>query len=63
MLQAKSQLTLQEFLNLPQEEGDITYELIDAQAVPKVSPKFFHSKGCELEKCGKSSKGLPRPGF
>ncbi len=44
MLQAKSQLTLQEFLNFPQEEGDINYELIDGQAVPKVSPKFFHSK-------------------
>lgn len=44
MLQAKTQLTLQEFFNLPPGEGDITYELIDGQAIPKVSPKFFHSK-------------------
>ncbi|OKH28533.1 Uma2 family endonuclease [Chroogloeocystis siderophila] len=34
-------LTLAEFLSLP--EGDVTYELIDGQAVPKVSPKYFHS--------------------
>ncbi len=40
----KSQLTTQEFLELPVGEGDITYELIDAQAVPKMSPKFFHSR-------------------
>lgn len=44
MLQANTQLTLQEFLDLPPGEGDITYELIEGQAVPKVSPKFFHSK-------------------
>ena len=39
-------LTLEEFLALP--EGDITYEFVDGQAVPKykspeMSPKFFHS--------------------
>ncbi|MEH1854799.1 MAG: Uma2 family endonuclease [Nostoc sp.] len=44
ILQAKNQLTLQEFLNLPTGEGDITYELIDGQAIPKMSPKFFHAK-------------------
>ncbi|MHC5856873.1 Uma2 family endonuclease [Nostoc sp.] len=44
ILQAKNQLTLQEFLNLPSGEGDITYELIDGQAIPKISPKFFHAK-------------------
>ncbi|MFW9261754.1 Uma2 family endonuclease [Nostoc sp. CALU 546] len=44
ILQAKNQLTLQEFLNLPPEEGDITYELVDGQAIPKISPKFFHAK-------------------
>ncbi|MDZ8054892.1 MAG: Uma2 family endonuclease [Aulosira sp. ZfuVER01] len=44
ILQAKNQLTLQEFLNLPLGEGDITYELVDGQAIPKMSPKFFHSK-------------------
>ncbi|MBN3905052.1 MAG: Uma2 family endonuclease [Nostoc sp. NMS1] len=44
ILQAKNQLTLQEFLNLPPGEGDITYELVDGQAIPKMSPKKFHSK-------------------
>ncbi|MEH2113587.1 Uma2 family endonuclease [Nostoc sp.] len=44
ILQAKNQLTLQEFLNLPTGEGDITYELVDGQAIPKMSPKFFHAK-------------------
>lgn len=44
ILQAKNQLTLQEFLNLPSGEGDITYELVDGQAIPKMSPKKFHSK-------------------
>lgn len=44
ILQAKNQLTLQEFLNLSPGEGDITYELIDGQAIPKMSPKFFHAK-------------------
>ncbi|MDZ7967770.1 MAG: Uma2 family endonuclease [Nostoc sp. DedSLP03] len=44
ILQAKNQLTLQEFLNLPLGEGDITYELVDGQAIPKMSPKKFHSK-------------------
>ncbi|WP_375507351.1 Uma2 family endonuclease [uncultured Nostoc sp.] len=44
ILQAKNQLTLQEFLNLSPGEGDITYELVDGQAIPKMSPKFFHAK-------------------
>ncbi|MEH1791212.1 MULTISPECIES: Uma2 family endonuclease [unclassified Nostoc] len=44
ILQAKNQLTLQEFLNLPPGEGDITYELVDGQAISKISPKFFHAK-------------------
>jgi Uma2 family endonuclease len=44
ILQAKNQLTLQEFLNLPPGEGDITYELVDGQAISKMSPKFFHAK-------------------
>ena len=44
ILQANNQLTLQHFLNLPPGEGDITYELVDGQAIPKMSPKFFHSK-------------------
>jgi len=37
-------LTLEEFLALP--EGDVTCELVNGQAVPKVSPKFFHA-GCQ----------------
>ncbi|MBC6433989.1 Uma2 family endonuclease [Nostoc sp. HG1] len=44
ILQAKNQLTLQEFLNLSPGEGDITYELVDGQAISKMSPKKFHSK-------------------
>ncbi|TRT84883.1 MAG: Uma2 family endonuclease, partial [Microcystis aeruginosa Ma_AC_P_19900807_S299] len=35
-------LTLPEFLLLP--DGDITYELVDGEAIPKMSPKFFHSR-------------------
>jgi len=44
VVQIKQQLTLEEFFNLPPGEGDITYELIDGQAIPKMSPKFFHAK-------------------
>ncbi|MEG4346144.1 Uma2 family endonuclease [Microcoleus sp. A003_D6] len=44
MIQTKTQLTLEEFLALGEGEGDITYELIDEQAVPKMSPKKFHSR-------------------
>ncbi len=44
VLQTNPQLTLKQFLNLPPDEGDITYELVDGKAIPKVSPKFFHSK-------------------
>ena len=35
-------LTLQEFLELP--EHDHNYELIEGQAIPKMSPKRFHSR-------------------
>lgn len=42
MISIKNQLTLAEFLSLP--ENDITYELIDGQAQPKMSPKRFHSR-------------------
>jgi len=38
---ATKKLTLQEFLALP--EGDVNYEFVDGQAVPKMSPKYFHS--------------------
>ncbi|MCC5643625.1 Uma2 family endonuclease [Nostoc sp. CHAB 5824] len=46
MVQSSNQrLTLEEFLALP--EGDITYEFVNGEAVPKykdneISPKFFH---------------------
>jgi Uma2 family endonuclease len=36
-----NKLTLEEFLALP--GGDVNYEFVDGYAVPKVSPKFFHS--------------------
>jgi Uma2 family endonuclease len=42
MTQLKTQLTLEEFLALP--EGDITYELINGEVKPKMSPKRFHSR-------------------
>lgn len=35
-------LTLSEFLTLP--NNDITYELIEGKAIPKMSPKRFHSR-------------------
>jgi Uma2 family endonuclease len=42
MIQTRNQLTLEEFLALP--ESDVTYELVDGQAIPKMSPKRFHSR-------------------
>lgn len=42
MLQTKKELSLEEFFALPAD--DVTYELIDGQAIPKMSPKFFHSR-------------------
>lgn len=42
MIQAKNKVTLQEFL--ARSEGDITYELVDGEAIPKMSPKRFHSR-------------------
>lgn len=41
MLQSKTNLTIEQFLAQP--ETDINYELIDGQAVAKMSPKLFHS--------------------
>jgi Uma2 family endonuclease len=38
----KSPLTLSEFLSLS--DDDITYELIDEEAIAKMSPKSFHSR-------------------
>jgi Uma2 family endonuclease len=36
-----TKLTLAEFLALP--DGDVYCEFVDGEAVPKVSPKYFHS--------------------
>lgn len=36
-----TKLTLEEFLALP--DGDVYYEFVDGEAVPKVSPKKIHS--------------------
>lgn len=41
MLTNKNNLTLEEFWALP--EGETTYELVDGKAIPKVTPKSFHS--------------------
>ena len=37
-----TKLSIEDFLALP--EGDITYELIEGEAIPKMSPKRFHSR-------------------
>ena len=34
-------LTLEEFLAMP--EGETGFELVDGRAIPKMSPKYFHS--------------------
>lgn len=39
--EARPNLTLEAFLSLP--ESDESYELVDGEAVKKMSPKFFHS--------------------
>lgn len=41
MVQTTRKLSLEEFLALP--EGDVTYELVEGQVVPKMSPKRFHA--------------------
>lgn len=41
MISPTNYLTLEEFLELP--ETDSPCELFNGQAIPKVSPKFFHS--------------------
>lgn len=41
MLTNKTNLTLEEFWALP--EGETAYELVNGEAIPKVSPKYFHS--------------------
>ncbi len=41
MVTSTNMLTLQEFLDLS--KGDRPYELVDGKAIPKMSPKTFHS--------------------
>ncbi|MEM9510190.1 MAG: Uma2 family endonuclease [Cyanobacteria bacterium P01_E01_bin.35] len=41
MVSSTSKLTIEEFLNLP--EGERPYELVDGQAITKMSPKSFHA--------------------
>ncbi len=41
MIQATKKLSVEEFLALP--GGDVAQELIEGQAVPKMSPKRFHA--------------------
>ncbi len=41
MVRSTTKLTIQEFFALP--EGDRPYELVDGQAITKMSPKSFHS--------------------
>jgi Uma2 family endonuclease len=38
----RTKLTVEEFLNIA--EGDVTYELIEGEAISKMSPKRFHSR-------------------
>jgi Uma2 family endonuclease len=38
----KNRLTIEEFQALP--EVDLTYELVEGEAIPKMSPKRFHSR-------------------
>jgi len=38
---AKTDITLEDFWALP--EAETAYELVDGTAIPKVSPKYFHS--------------------
>jgi Uma2 family endonuclease len=42
MITTNTQLTLEEFLALP--ETDLNYELINEKVVPKIVPKRFHSR-------------------
>ncbi|MBD2175880.1 Uma2 family endonuclease [Pseudanabaena sp. FACHB-1998] len=40
--EVKQPLTLAEFLSLP--DLDASYELVEGEAIKKMSPKFFHSR-------------------
>jgi len=40
--EANPKLTLEEFMRLP--DIDASYELVEGEAIKKMSPKFFHSR-------------------
>ncbi|MEQ8971366.1 MAG: Uma2 family endonuclease [Coleofasciculus sp. C1-SOL-03] len=42
MQQLEKTLTLEEFLAMP--DSDVTHELVEGEAVPKMSPKRFHAR-------------------
>jgi Uma2 family endonuclease len=44
MSPVKTKLTKAEFWQLADASIDITYELIQGEAIPKMSPKYFHSR-------------------
>jgi Uma2 family endonuclease len=41
-MKTTTKLTVEQFLDLPEE--DLTYELIEGEAIPKMPPKRFHSR-------------------
>lgn len=67
MLQTKTQLTLEEFFALPAD--DVTYELVNGEAIPKMSPKKFHSRLTRVllqllfEWCGERGEVCPELGI
>jgi hypothetical protein len=44
MISPKTKLTKAEFWQLADRASDVTYELIKGEAIPKMSPKYFHSR-------------------
>jgi Uma2 family endonuclease len=44
MISHKTKLTKAEFWQLADRASDVTYELIKGEAIPKMSPKYFHSR-------------------
>jgi Uma2 family endonuclease len=44
MISRKTKLTKAEFWQLADRASGVTYELIKGEAIPKMSPKYFHSR-------------------
>jgi len=67
MIKTKNKLTLEEFLALP--EGEINYELVNSEIIPKMSPKKFHSRLTRVllqllsEWCGERGEVCPELGI